>query len=90
MVEIVDVVVAAATGNVLEVEELKVQSSQALPFSDGQAMLVGLYVIGEVVEIVDVVTALTYNEVEVEVDDVNVQSSQALPFSDGQAKLVGL
>jgi hypothetical protein len=66
-----------------------VQSSHALPFSDGHghAELVGVYSVGVKLRVVEVVIAgLTYRElVVVEVVDM-VQSSHALPFSEGQGQ----
>lgn len=84
MLDEVDVVVAAFTGRelVVELNDVAVQSSHALPLSDGQPKLERAT---EVVEVV--VAAATGRELVVELKDAVVQSSQALPFSDGQLKL---
>jgi hypothetical protein len=91
--------VAALTGSLVvevEADEDIDQSSHALPFSDGQAKLVGRYAYEGVLEpsaVVDEVVMASTGSllvVEVTVDETDrVQSNQALPFSDGHAKLVG-
>lgn len=88
-------VVAALTYREVEVEVVEdtviVQSSHALPFSDGQALppnfpvenlevVVSPSTTTELEVVVVVVTALTCEEVD---EIVRVQSSHWLPFSDG-------
>ncbi len=86
MVEATDeVVVSACTGRTLDVEEtVLVQSSHALPLSDGQDQELKAVDV-DVVCAVLVVAASTGRLLEVveTVETVRVQSSQALPLSEG-------
>ncbi|EXJ60419.1 hypothetical protein A1O7_04571 [Cladophialophora yegresii CBS 114405] len=91
VVELVELVIAGFESSKLDtVEEVedasRVQSSQALPFSEGQAKLVGLYTMEEVeVAATEEVVVISCIKTELVVDDeVKLQSNHALPFSDGQ------
>lgn len=90
MVEIDEVVeVTAPTYKELDVVEDIVQSSQALPLSEGHVGPEGwnpLLVVDDVVVAVEeVVAALTGRGLVVDV--LKVQSSHALPLSEGQGQL---
>lgn len=79
-----ELVVSESTGRDVEVDDtVAVQSSHALPLSEGQLKLVGLWP-GVVVV---VVAPATYGEVVLELPEGVVQSSQALPLSEGQVWL---
>jgi hypothetical protein len=80
-------IVGIAKAELVEVAEtLRVQSNQALPFSEGQAGYPATELVKEVVgSALLVVAALTEGRVEAEVDET-VQSNQALPFSDGHGQ----
>jgi hypothetical protein len=79
--------VGIAKAELVEVDEtLRVQSNQALPFSEGQAGYPATELVKEVVgSALLVVAASTEGRVEAEVDET-VQSNQALPFSDGHGQ----
>jgi hypothetical protein len=74
------VVAAASTGRTLEVDDtVLVQSSQALPFSDGQDQELRLELV------VAASTGRVLGLVELD-ETVVVQSNHALPFSDGHGQ----